>query len=171
MLQIEICLIVILTVILAIYWREERRWHRDSVPIARVQYFWNGMERRSQERVNLVFKARYQVVKKASNIPYHQYEGLTDNLSSTGLKLIVYERLKIGEEVEMEIEVPPHEILKCKGAVVWVKDLALEERGREEREKRSFTVGLQFTELAPAIAERLSSLVNEGASNITASAA
>lgn len=171
MVQVELCLIVILTIILVVYWREERLWRRNRIPVARVQYFWNGLERRDQERVNLVFKARYQVAEEASDLSSSQHEGLTDNLSSTGLKLIVYERLKIGEKVEMEIEVPPHEILKCKGAVLWVKDLAPEERGREEREKRSFVVGLQFTELSPVIAERLSSFVNEGAPNITASAA
>jgi c-di-GMP-binding flagellar brake protein YcgR len=171
MVQFELCLIAILTVILVIYWREERRWRRNRIPIARVQYFWNGAERRDQERVNLVFKARYQVAEETNDVSLPQHEGLTDDLSSTGLKLIVYEKLKVGEKVEMEIEVPPYELLKCKGVVVWVKDLAPEERGREEREKRSFAVGLQFTELSPMIAERLSSFVNEGAPNITASAA
>lgn len=171
MVQFGLCLIAILTVMLVVYWREERRWRRNRIPVARVQYFWNGLERRDQERINLVFKARYQVAEEANDVSLPQHEGLTDDLSSTGLKLIVYERLKIGEKVKMEIEIPPREILKCKGAVVWVKDLAPEEGGREEREKRSFVVGLQLTELSPVIAERLNSFVNEGAPNITASAA
>jgi c-di-GMP-binding flagellar brake protein YcgR len=170
MFQIELCLIVILMIILGVYWREERRWRRNRIPVARVQYFWNGVERRDHERINFVFNARYQVVEEASDLSLSQHEGLTDNLSFTGLKLIVYERLKIGEKVEMEIEIPLRETLKCKGIVIWVKDLAPEERGREEREKRSFVVGLQFTELSPVIAERLSSFANEGAPNITASA-
>lgn len=171
MIQLEVCLLVILVAILAVYWREERRWRRERIPMARVQYFWNGVERRDQERVNLVFKARYQVAEETNSVSLPRHEGLTDNLSFTGLKLIVYEKLKVGEKVEMEIEVPPHEILKCKGSVIWVKDLAPEERGREEREKRSFVVGLRFTELPMGVAERLSAFVNEGTSNFTAAAA
>lgn len=171
MVQVELCLIAILTIILVVYWREERCWLRNRIPVARIQCFWNGAERRDHERVNLVFKARYQVAKEASDLSLSQHEGLTDDLSSTGLKLIVYERLKIGEKIEMEIEVPPREILKCKGTVAWVKDLAPEERRGEQREKRSFVVGLQFAELSPVIAERLRSFINEGAPNITVSAA
>lgn len=166
MLQAELWLLVILVTVLVIYWREEQRTLKERVPMARVQYFWTGAERREEERVNLVFKARYQVTKDPAKT---QRESLTDDVSSRGLKLIVYEKLNISEEIELEIEIPPHEVLKCKGRIVWVKDLPPDEGG--SKEKRSFAVGLCFTQLSPLVAERLASFLNESYSNTTAAAA
>ncbi len=166
MLEAELWLLGMLVMVLVIYWREERRTLKESVPVARVQYFWTGAERRDEERVNLVFKARYQVTKDPAKI---QRESLTDDVSSRGLKLIAYEKLNVNEEIELEIEIPPHEVLRCRGKVVWVKDLPPDEGG--SREKRSFVIGLCFTQLSPIVADRLASFLNESPSNATAAAA
>lgn len=168
MILIETLLIILAVAALWVYWREELRQKKDRAPVARVQYFWDVEDRRRQERVNLVFKARYKVAKDPRRI---SRESLTDNISARGLKLIVYEKLQIGEVMELEIEIPPDEVLKCRGEVMWIKDLGLEECGKEEKEKRSFTVGLRFTYLPSVVAERLISFVDEDSPAFKAAAA
>ncbi len=161
MLQIELVLLVMLIMILFIVWREEKYQQKLRIPTARIQSIWNGMERRERERVNLVLKARYQVTRN-----HHKIQGssFSEDISLGGMRLVTYEKLRQGEELELEMEMLPHEILKCKARVVWIKDL-------EQKEKRGFMVGVQFTELSKAVAKHLEGFMTANTSAVAAWAA
>ena len=166
---IGVILIILLIVVLWICVKEEHRHRKERTPIGRVQYFWYGQERRQNERISLVFRARYRVVKNGKR---DQKESLTDNLSIGGLKLLIYEKMRAGDEIDLEIDVPPKELLKCRGKIIWVKEIHQEERGKEELGKRSFLIGVSFTQLSPQVLERLKSFINIGnPNNILAQAA
>ena len=160
MLHIGILMIVLLLLVLWVYTQDEHQQEKSRIPIARVQSYWNGVERRREDRISLVFRARYQLIKDLSNST--NKPSLTDNVSVGGLKLVVHEKLNTDDEVFLEIEITPYDLLKCRGKVTWVKELSTEEKEGEELEKRSFAVGLSFTALSSHAAERLKALLNTG---------
>jgi uncharacterized protein (TIGR02266 family) len=83
------------------------------------------------------------------------YVGFGENVSPGGLFVASYRLLPIGAPVALTIVLPDQSALFVHGEVRWVRDPA--DRATSEQEPG---MGIQFTDLPPAEAERLRAYVN-----------
>ena len=131
-----IILILIASVIILI--TEERRIKKQGVSRGTIKEYWNGKERRQAQRLNASVFVKYSIEKK----PHIKLAGHTKDVSSSGMGLVVNEKLYEGTLLLLEFELPELKNAVCaEGKVVWVKgDLA----DRNKTGKREFQAGIQF---------------------------
>ena len=130
--------------ILGILLREERLASRGKVPLGRLRRLWFKNDRRRAPRFRVDWPVRYQRLP-----PSGSNHGQSRDLSSTGVSLIVPERLEVGALLEVNLTLPG-QLAPCAitGLVVWSKELP-------SNGQRLFAVGIQFQGIAPEIQKRL----------------
>ncbi len=80
----------------------------------------------------------------------------TENLSATGMRVILEEKLSISTIVDIELLLLDREKhLKCKGQIVWTKEI-----NPPETEPRIFDIGIKFIEINDSSQEELKKFVN-----------
>lgn len=106
---------------------------------------WRESERRKTVRISASIKVRYKVVGPHQR----QYPSLSMDISGAGIGVLMDERLKEGQDLELEMDLPSQpRSIACKGEVVWVKEVY--GKGR-----RNFATGIKFTKMAPEDTARL----------------
>ncbi|MFH1094455.1 MAG: PilZ domain-containing protein [Candidatus Omnitrophota bacterium] len=109
-------------------------------------------ERRKFPRLNLSVDIEYSVIGKNQS---SKSEGVTKNISSGGICVIVYERIDIGDILSLVINLPAGERpIQTEGRVVWIGDFILSDDKRS-----SWDTGVEFTEISEDDSQRLSKYV------------
>ncbi len=109
-------------------------------------------ERRKFPRLNLSVDVEYSVIGKEQ---YSKSEGVTKNISSGGICVIVYEKIDIGDILSLIINLPAGERpIQTEGRVVWIGDFILSEDKRS-----SWDAGVEFTGISEDDSQRLSKYV------------
>ena len=138
----EILFILILIIILFVLVKEESKIKKSRIPRARIKEYWDGQERRQATRVGTNFTVKYTLSKKQNVILKAQ----TKDLSSSGMRLLINEKLDKGTLLSLEFDIPDTPVVvKAEGRVVWESgDFA----DRDEEGKRVFQAGVQFTQMS-----------------------
>jgi len=134
--------IVVLVLILILLWNEERRFRR-SITHGLASKFWILRERRRFVRFKEEMKIRYNLLQDKSSkfIP-----SKTSNVSRKGLCLLTYEKLKVKDCLNLEIELPDFsKPITLTGHVLWIKDL----QSHDAQDRRLFYVGIRFSKIKP----------------------
>ena len=109
-------------------------------------------ERRKFPRLNLAVDIEYSVLQKE---PFLKVEVQSKNLSSGGICLIVYEKVKVGDNLALVINLPEGERpIQVKGIVRWIGEFIL-----SADKKNSWDVGVEFEGISEAEREKLSQYV------------
>ena len=108
----------------------------------RASKFWILRERRRFVRFSDEINIRYNFLGKS----YDPHYSKTTNISSRGICILTYERLRDNGYLDLEMEVPNMtRPIKIIGQVVWTKDLH-----RQDREgRRLFYAGVRFSKINP----------------------
>ena len=138
----ELVFILLLIGILLILIKEESKIKKSRIPRAKLKEYWGGQERRQAMRITTTFTVTYMFSKK-QNL---KCTGKTDNLSTGGIRLIVYEKLNKGTILSLEFEIPEiSSTVRASGKVVWTSG---EFSDRDENGKRIFQAGIQFLQIS-----------------------
>ena len=136
-LVVETLFIILLTMILFMFYVNERSSGRNSLPRAAMEECWSGKERRQHVRFKKSLEVNY-LIRKNSHI---KNNGRTVDISQGGMKLYLEEKLAKGTVLELEVNVPDvKKIAMLEGEVVWSEDAGEDAAGR-----RFFHSGIMFT--------------------------
>ncbi len=96
------------------------------------------------------------VAVKWKKIPEEALVGLdvTKNISKGGICLMVDEKLEIGDNLELEIEIPEKKVVQARVKVIRVRELKLTEEGRKEYE-----AGVEFFEISDEDREEIEGFI------------
>ena len=137
----EVIIIGVLIIVLIALFIEEARIRKSKIPRGSVKEYWNGRERRKTIRINTSLTVRY-IVKKNLN---RRFNGQMKDISRSGMKFIINEKLAKGTLLLFEFELPYVEkAIAAEGKVVWATG---EFNERDEMKRRVFYTGIQFTDI------------------------
>jgi c-di-GMP-binding flagellar brake protein YcgR len=109
-------------------------------------------ERRKFPRLNMAVDIEYSFLQKDSSL---MMEVQSKNISSGGICLIVYEEVKVGDSLDLVINLPEGELpIRVKGVVKWIGEFILSAGNRN-----SWDVGVEFIGINEAEREKLSRYV------------
>lgn len=153
MLLILLTSLILLGFILLVIYRNEYRLKKISAPDGKVKEYWGSRERRQSVRLEIPLEIKYTCA-PAYN---HNHHSLTRNISQGGVQLLIYEKLNVGDIINLELNLTPQEHpIIGKGEIVWLKDAAAEGSGEQ---KRAFVTGIKFIGLKLRDEERLSAFI------------
>ena len=155
--------LILLSITLYILWGHERLALKKMVSRANVEEYWDQDERRRHIRFKMDIEVEYNVEKKP-----HLKSGRSINISKSGMKLILDEKLPQGTIIDMKIY--PHgkrETIEVEGEVVWTKDI----EKRDASGKRYFYSGIKFLGIRESSGAHLDKYLNSlGPENYVTSA-
>lgn len=132
---IEILCAAILIMTLSSIFIDERRKRRGAMRPVRLKGYWDGVNRRSSERLNIPLDVKYTIGGKSANAK-------SVDISSSGIRLLMDERAEAEALLHLEINIPDKgRIIKLRGEVVWSKESIEDEKGSA---KRLFATGIKF---------------------------
>lgn len=137
----QVIIIVVLIITLIALFIEEAGIKKSNIPTGSVKEYWNGRERRKTIRINASLVVKYTVKKNLNR----KFNGQMKDISRSGMKLMINEKLAKGTLLLLEFELPYIEkTIAAEGKVIW----ATGEFGeRDEMERRVFHTGIQFTNI------------------------
>lgn len=142
--------------ILGIILREEHLISRGKVPLGRLRRLWVKRERRRCPRYRVDFPIRYQ---RPPAEWVHQ--ATTWDLSSTGVGLILLERLEPGTTLSMEVTLPKRPTpVSLLGRVVWIREVPA--RSKNLSNSRLFFAGIQFYSMDLQLEAALNATLRSG---------
>lgn len=145
--------LAVLLVILLLLLKEERKF-RNSIIQGHANKYWILRERRNFVRFQKEMKIRYNLRDSA---PGAEHYSKTTDISSKGLCISSYEKLKEKSFLELEIDIPGFsKPVKSTGEVIWVKEL----RSADAEGRRIFYTGIRFSEIKPESESMLLTYLN-----------
>lgn len=105
-----------------------------------------GEERREMLRTDITAEVIYNILGE----PEAKHKCRSNDISGSGIRLIIDEKLAKGVILEMEINIPELEPIFTRGEVVWVGEISL-----REDDKGPFAAGVRFIDIEPADQKRL----------------
>lgn len=134
----ELLFIVLLAMILFMLYRNERLRSKHMMPRATMEEYWDGKERRRHFRFQKTLGVSYAVEKKA----HLKSNGKTVDISESGMKLLLDEKLPKGVILDLMIELPgSKKMAEVEGEVVWSEEVA----EKHPSGKRFFHSGIRFS--------------------------
>jgi len=107
-------------------------------------------EKRRFVRIQWPIIVQYKTLEE----PYTKDQIVGTDISERGVSFISYERLSKGTKLDMQIQVPFDSMpIFAKGKIVWVRNLG-------EEHKKTFEVGLEFTEVDTRDQKRLKTYID-----------
>ncbi len=153
LLIVELLFIVLLSMILFMLYRNERIFSRKAIPQATIEEYWPGKERRQCVRFKKDLEVSYTIEKKT----HLRNNGKTVDLSESGMKLLLGEKLSKGTVLDLQIMLTnPRKIIEAEGEVVWSEEALA---GKDHLGKRLFHTGLKFLGVKSAAGETLSDCI------------
>jgi len=130
-----------------IFWivvREEHLASRGKVPLGRLRRLWLWKDRRGAPRYRVDWPVRYQRLP-----PSGMNHAKSRDLSTTGVALIVSERLEAGTWIQVELTPPGQPVgSTLRGQVVWQREVP-------SADPRMFAVGVRFYGVDPHLQNQL----------------
>jgi len=132
---IEALLIVVLAMILSTVFMDERKNRLRNMQAITLDGYWDGGERRSITRLDLTLEIKYFKNGHSGNVQ-------SMDISARGVRLLLDEKLEKETPLRLEIKLPNQvQIVKSGGRVVWVEEIAEDEKAAS---KRLFNTGIEF---------------------------
>ncbi len=140
LLIIELLFITLLSMVLFMLYRSEHLSARHQVPTASLMEYWGGKERRQSVRFRKTLGVSYVIEKRA----HLSNSGKTLDISDSGLRLSLEEKLVKGTIIDMRISDPSsNKTIEIEGEVIWSEDTKTK-KDEEDSGKRRFEAGLKF---------------------------
>jgi len=137
-------------VIFLIVLREERLAAQGKIPLGRLRRFWLHSDRRRAPRYRVDWPIRYQRLP-----PSEMNHAKSRDLSTTGVALVVPERLEVGSVIQIELTLPGETRPWAVAAQVrWTREIP-------SQEKRLFALGVQFQGLDPEKEKQLAAVLGK----------
>ena len=111
-------------------------------------------EKREFARLDLNVKVDWKKISETSE-PKQEYSDKTKNISAGGLCLVVYEKLNVGEKLQIEMELPSKKVINAEGKVVWISEYEI--LGREE--EKIYDIGVEFMKISKEEREEINKFV------------
>lgn len=129
-LSVFICAMIFSTIII-----DERKSKRRALRVVKLDGFWNGEDRRANDRLNVALEVKYCINTKLVTTK-------SMDISTKGIRLLLDEKIERMTPVQLEIKIPAqNRLIKATGEVVWAKEL----REREKTSaKRLFNTGIKL---------------------------
>jgi len=99
-------------------------------------------ERREFVRLDMNVKVDWRQIFEAPEIRIETTDK-TKNISAGGICLVVNEKLKKGDKLNIDMELPSRKIINARGKIVWINEYEI--MGRELQ--RVYDMGIEFTEI------------------------
>ena len=142
--------------ILAIIIREERLISRGKVPLGRLRRLWMQGERRRTPRYRVDFPIRYE---RPPAELLHQAK--MQDLSSTGVGLVLRERLEPGTTLSLELTLPNRAApVSLLGRVAWSREVPTHPKSPSNN--RLFFAGIQFYSMDLRLEAELTTALRSG---------
>ena len=100
-------------------------------------------DKREFARLDLNVKVDWKKISETPE-PKQEFSDKTKNISAGGLCLVVYEKLNVGEKMQIEMELPSKKVIKAEGKVVWISEYEIS--GREE--ETIYDIGVEFVKIS-----------------------
>jgi len=134
-LAIEVLIGIILIMILAALFLDEKKNREHGMHAVRLKGYWDGGERRTVERFNIMLDVRYAL--NGKTIPTKSAD-----ISTKGIKVLMDERLECKTPIRIEIKLPQDQhFIKARGQVAWSSEAKEDEVNSA---KRLFNTGIKF---------------------------
>lgn len=141
--------LVLSILILSVVVREEKLVEQGKVPTGRLRRLWMKADSRRAPRFRVDWTVRYRRI--PGSAPASQ--ATTDNISRSGIGVMVLEKIPIGSLLEVEIAFPDRSVeatVPVRATVVWIKEIRA-----GEKEPRRFFAGLHFEPASESFAASL----------------
>jgi len=133
----ELLFIVLLAMILFMLYRNDRISSRSHMPVAKLEEYWAGKERRQHIRFNSSLEILYREEKKM----HLKNNCRTVDISEGGMKLQVDKKFPKGTILDFKIMLPDSKkTAEVEGEVVWSEDI----KEHSLSGKRMFNAGVKF---------------------------
>lgn len=107
-------------------------------------------EKRRFVRIEWPIVVQYKTLEE----PFTKDQIKGKDVSEGGVSFIVYERLSKGTRLDLQIQTPFDSLpVFVKGKVVWIRNIG-------EEHKKTFEVGVEFTEINPRDQKRFKAYIN-----------
>ncbi|MBM3254331.1 MAG: PilZ domain-containing protein [Candidatus Omnitrophica bacterium] len=141
MLVIQIVMLVTVLVILSLIVFDEHIQKRSSQDKGRLENFWFKEERRQSPRLNINLDVVYKIPNKIDQSDNSK----SNNISKSGIQLLLKEKFEKDTILSLEFEIPDNSKKKifATGQVVWMK----ENQPLREDGIRTFNAGIRFIQI------------------------
>ena len=134
---IQILCAFVLFMILACLFFDERKSRLNNMRMVKLKGYWDGSERRSEERFDVDLPVRYYLNGNGTGA-----KGM--DISAKGIRLLLDEKFEKDAHLRLEIKITGHkDLVRARGIVAWSSE-AKEESGDSGR--RMFNTGIRFTQ-------------------------
>lgn len=111
-------------------------------------------EKREHARLNMNLRVDWKKPIEKSKIEVKHPE-VTKDISAGGLCMMMDDRIKIGDRVQIRMELPSRKIINAKGKVSWISEYEI----NRMEDKKMYYTGIEFTEIHDEYKEELSKFV------------
>jgi len=111
-------------------------------------------EKRQFVRLDLNVKVDWKRISQTSE-PAAEFTDRTKNISAGGLCLVVNEKLDVGEEMQIALELPSRQMINAIGIVRWINEYEI--FGREH--EKIYDVGVEFVNINKKEREEINKFV------------
>ena len=154
-LSIQAIVICILTIILVLFYFDERKKQASSIPTGKLTRFWDGIDRRRFVRLNADVPVKYSLPKNSYDLKITKAK----NISAGGICVTLNEKLASDTKISLEICLPtPNRHIVARGKVAWVEE---EVKSNNKEGTRCFNVGIEFKEMSPEDRDALFHFIKE----------
>ncbi len=143
--------VVLSILILSVVVREEKLVEQGKVPTGRLRRLWLKADSRRAPRYRVDWAVRYRRMPGSASAPASQ--ATTDNISRSGIGVMLLEKIPVGSLLEVEIVFPDRSskaAAPVRATVAWIKELPA-----SEKEPRRFFAGLHFEPSSESFASSL----------------
>ena len=163
LLLVEFLFILILSMILFMIYRRELASSKTNSPLASVEEFWAGKERRKHVRFVKSFEVIYALEKR----PHLKNKCRTLDISEGGMKILIDQKLEKGTIMDLMVGLGngASEPAEVEGEIMWSE----ESKDPNSFGKRMFYSGIKFLAIKEPHGKRLSDYLHGLPSSLSAS--
>lgn len=111
-------------------------------------------EKREQARLDMNLRVDWRKATETSNIIL-KHPDVTKNISAGGLCLIMDEKIRIGDRLQMRMELPSKKTIDVRGRAMWISEYEI----NRMEDKKMYYTGIEFTGIQDEYKEELNKLV------------
>jgi len=111
-------------------------------------------EKRERARLDMNLRVDWRKATETSNIIL-EHPDVTKNISAGGLCLIMDEKIRIGDRLQIRMELPSKKNINAKAKVLWISELEI----KCLEDKKMYYTGIEFTGIEDEHKEELNKVV------------
>jgi len=141
---IFICAMIFSTLVI-----DERKKRKRELRSIRLKGFWDGGDRRRDERLNAILEVKYSIGRNSVT----SKTSTSRDISTRGIRLLLDEKIDKTTPLKLEIKLPVQSrLIRTSGEVVWSEEAIEDEK---HSAKRLFNTGIKISRFREADEKRL----------------